>query len=81
MVVAFFVYAILLLIIIYVTIICFKINKRREAQRHAAILQMATRRKLSIRTDMQTSPIKRPIISPCKLTKSATFTKISTENE
>ena len=60
---------------------CSSYNKKLKEQEHAAILQSATRRKLSIRPDMQTSPIKRPIISPCKLRKSATFTKISTVNE
>lgn len=36
-------------------------NKKMQEQHHAAILQTATRRKLSIRTNLIEEPIKRPI--------------------
>ena len=77
----FILYVVVFVIIIYTMTICFKINKRRERENHAAILQNATRRKLSLRTDNLTPPIKRPIISPHRLTKSATFKRVSSNEE
>ena len=78
----FCIFAFLICIILISTFIIYciiSVNKTRKQQRHAAILQQATRRKLSLRTENITSPIKRPIISPHKLTKSATFTHIKDE--
>ena len=52
--------------------LCASCNKVEE-QEHAAILQAATRRRLSIRPDIITSPTK-ITLNPNKLTKSANFT-------
>ena len=48
--------------------LCSSCNKKIKEQEHAAILQAATRRKLSIRPDIINSPIKKPILSFNKIT-------------
>ena len=58
---------------------CSSCNKKIKEKEHAAILQAATRRKLSIRPNIIYSPTKKPILSFDKIPKSANFTHLKDE--